>query len=62
MADQGGDVLDKDAAERALFPAIGLPGGGQLEVRMEISANHPDPDIRWVAQRVKPYNLQSWYS
>ena len=62
MADQGGDVLDKDAAERALFPASGLPGGGQLEVRMEISANHPDPDIRWVAQRVKPYNLQSWYS
>lgn len=62
MADQGGDVFDKDAAERALFPASGLPGGGQLEVRMEISANHPDPDIRWVAQRVKPYNLQSWYS
>ncbi|HET9297012.1 MAG TPA: prolyl oligopeptidase family serine peptidase [Candidatus Binatia bacterium] len=62
MVDQGGDVFDKDAAERALFPASGLPGGGQLEVRMEISANHPDPDIRWVAQRVKPYNLQSWYS
>lgn len=62
MADQGGDVFDKDAAERALFPASGLPGGGQLEVRMEISANHPDPDMRWVAQRVKPYNLQSWYS
>lgn len=62
MVDQGGDVFDKDAAERALFPASGLPGGGQLEVRMEISANHPDPDMRWVAQRVKPYNLQSWYS
>jgi dienelactone hydrolase len=62
MADQGGDVLDNDAAERALFPARGLPGGGQLEVRMEISANHPDPDIRRVAQRVKVYNLESWYS
>jgi dienelactone hydrolase len=62
MADQGGDVLDKDAAERALFPASGLPGGGQLEVRMEISANHPDPDIRRVARKVKPYNLHSWYS
>ena len=62
MADQGGEVLDKDSAERALFPASGLPGGGQLEVRMEISANHPDPDIRRVARKVKPYNLQSWYS
>ncbi len=62
MANQGGDVLDRGAAERALFPATGLPGGGQLEVRMEISANHPDPDIRRVARNVKPYNLQSWYS
>jgi dienelactone hydrolase len=62
MADQGGDVLDKSAAERALFPAGGLPGGGQLEVRMEISADHPDPDIRRVARNVKPYNLESWYS
>jgi dienelactone hydrolase len=62
MANQGGEVLENGAAERVLFPASGLPGGGQLEVRMEISANHPDPDIRRVAQRVKPYNLQSWYS
>jgi dienelactone hydrolase len=62
MANQGGEVLENGAAERVLFPARGLPGGGQLEVRMEISANHPDPDIRRVAQRVKPYNLQSWYS
>jgi dienelactone hydrolase len=62
MADHGGDVLDNDAAERALFPARGLPGGGQLEVRMEISANHPDPDIRRVGRKVKPYNLESWYS
>jgi hypothetical protein len=59
MADQCGDVLDKGAAERVLFPASGLPGGGQLEVRMEISADHPDPDIRRVARTVKPYNLQS---
>src|SRR5918994_4298977 len=62
MANHSDDVLNKGAAERALFPARGLPGGGQLEVRMEISANHPDPDIRRVAQRVKPYNLESWYS
>jgi dienelactone hydrolase len=62
MADQSGDVLNKGVAERALFPARGLPGGGQLEIRMEISANHPDPDIRRVARSVKPYNLESWYS
>jgi dienelactone hydrolase len=62
MANQGGDVLSKDEAERALFPARGLPGGGQLEIRMEITANHPDPDIRRVAGKVKPYNLGSWYS
>ncbi|HEX6439684.1 MAG TPA: prolyl oligopeptidase family serine peptidase [Candidatus Binatia bacterium] len=62
MANQVGDVLDKGAAERALFPAGGLPGGGQLEVRMELSADHPDPDIRQVARNVKPYNLQSWHS
>ena len=29
---------------------------------MEISVNHPDPDIRRVARSVKPYNLESWYS
>jgi dienelactone hydrolase len=62
MVDRIGDVLNKGAAERALFPARGLPGGGQLEIRMEISANHPDPDIRRVARSVKPYNLESWYS
>jgi hypothetical protein len=56
------DVLNKESAESALFPAKGLPGGGQLEIRMEVSANHPDPDIRGVARRVKPYNLESWYS
>jgi dienelactone hydrolase len=61
MPNDGGDVLNRDAASKALFPAPGLPGGGQLEVRMEISANHPDPDIRGIARRVKPYNLESWY-
>lgn len=61
MARNGGDVLDKAAAERALFPARGLPGGGQLEVRMEISPDHPDPDIRGVARRVRLYNLESWH-
>jgi dienelactone hydrolase len=57
----GGDVFDRDHAAKLLYPAQGLPGGGQLEVRMEISAAHPDPDIRGVARRVKSYNLESWH-
>src|ERR1700741_4290829 len=57
-----GDVLSKEQAEKALYPARGLPGGGQLEVRMEISANHPDPDIRGVARRVKMFNLEIWHA
>ena len=58
---RGGDVFDRDHATKLLYPAQGLPGGGQLEVRMEISADHPDPDIRGVARRVKSYNLESWH-
>jgi len=60
--DTGGDVLNRAQTEMELYPAKGLPGGGQLEVRMEISANHPDPDIRGVAQRVKLFNLESWHA
>jgi dipeptidyl aminopeptidase/acylaminoacyl peptidase len=63
MATQtGSDMLNKEAAERALFPARGLPGGGQLEIRMEVAANHPDPDIHEAARRIQRYNLESWYS
>lgn len=51
-----------EECERELFPARGLPGGGQLEIRMTISADHPDPDILRVARRLKPYNPESWYS
>ena len=62
MASQvGGDVFNKEQAEKLLYPAKGLAGGGQLEVRMEISADHPDPDIRGVARRVKFFNLESWH-
>lgn len=55
-------VLQKEEAQKALYPAPGLPGGGQLEVRMTQSAEHPDPEIRDVARRLKPYNLESWYA
>ena len=48
--------------EKALYPGPGLPGGGQLEVRIEVSAEHPDPDIRDVARKVKFFNLDSWYT
>jgi hypothetical protein len=58
----GGDVLDKEQAEKVLYSGAGLPGGGQLEIRMEISADHPDPDIRAVARRVKFFNLESWHT
>ena len=57
----GGDIFNREQAEALLYPAKGLPGGGQLEVRMEISADHPDPDIRAVARRVKFFNLESWH-
>ena len=60
--EQGGDVLDKEEAEKVLFPGRGLPGGGQLEIRMEVSSTHPDPDVLSVARRYKPYNLESWHS
>jgi dipeptidyl aminopeptidase/acylaminoacyl peptidase len=55
------DILNREQAEKSLYPAPGLPGGGQLEVRMEISQFHPDPDIRGVARRVKFFNLESWH-
>ncbi|HEX9663790.1 MAG TPA: hypothetical protein VGB27_16000, partial [Candidatus Binatia bacterium] len=55
------DILNREQAEKALYAAPGLPGGGQLEVRMEISQFHPDPDIRGVARRVKFFNLESWH-
>jgi len=58
----GGDVLNREAAKQALYSGRGLPGGGQLEIRMEVSADHPDPDIRGVARRVKFFNLESWHS
>jgi dienelactone hydrolase len=47
-------------AEEALFPGKGLPGGGQLEVRLTASIYTSDPDQLEVAQRLKPYNLDSW--
>jgi dienelactone hydrolase len=49
-------------AEEALFPANGLPGGGQLEIRMTQSIYTSDADELEVAQRMKPFDLESWIS
>jgi dienelactone hydrolase len=62
MAHPNDDPLkDTEQIEKILYPGRGLPGGGQLEVRMEVSPDHPDPDVRGVARRVKFYNLESWH-
>ena len=55
-------VLTREQAEKVLFPAPGLPGGGQLEVRMEVSGENSDPDVVEIARRMKPYNPESYYS
>jgi len=47
-------------AEEELFPGKGLPGGGQLEIRLTATIYTSDPDQLEVAQRMKPFNLDSW--
>ena len=47
-------------AETELFPGKALPGGGQLEIRLTASIYTSDPDQLEVAQRMKPFNLDSW--
>jgi len=46
--------------EGALFPGKNLPGGGQIELRLTASIYTSDPDELEVAQRMKPYDLDSW--
>ena len=47
-------------AETELFTGKGLQGGGQLEIRLTASIYTNDVDQLEVAQRLKPYNLDSW--
>ncbi len=47
-------------AETQLFPGQHLPGGGQLEIRLTQSLYTSDPDQLEVAQRLRPYDLDSW--
>ncbi len=53
-------TLDPEEAERGLYPAKGLPGGGQMEVRMMVEAEHPDPDVVKLGHKVKNFNPESW--
>src|SRR6202171_2030509 len=47
-------------ADGELFTGKGLPGGGQLEIRLTQTIYTSDPDELEVAQRMKPYDLDSW--
>ena len=48
--------------EKVLFPGKGLPGGGQLEIRLVQSIYTSDADELEVAQRMRPYDPDSWYT
>ena len=47
-------------AEEELYAGKGLQGGGQLEIRLTQSIYTSDPDALEVAQRMKPFDLESW--
>jgi len=48
--------------EKVLLPAPGLPGGGQLEIRLVQSIYTSDADELEVAQRARPYDMESWFA
>jgi dienelactone hydrolase len=47
-------------ADEELYTGKGLQGGGQLEIRLTQSIYTSDPDALEVAQRMKPFDLESW--
>src|SRR6267378_7970888 len=47
--------------EKVLLPGKGLPGGGQLEIRLVQSMYTSDADELEVAQRARPYDPDSWH-
>src|SRR5260370_13620462 len=57
-AGKKGDVGGR--AEGELYPGKGLPGGGQLEIRLTQTMFTGDADQLEVAQRMKPFDLESW--
>ena len=65
LAQDGGSEGGKKGAvggraDEALFTGKGLPGGGQLEIRLTQTMYTSDPDQLEVAQRMKPFDLESW--
>jgi dienelactone hydrolase len=52
---------DQFPADDELFWAPGLPGGGQLEIRMYVESYTTDPDLSQIAPRLYPFNLDSYY-
>ncbi len=62
--DAGSEAGKKGAvggrADGELFTGNGLPGGGQLEIRLTQTMYTSDPDALEVAQRMKPFDLESW--
>src|SRR6266496_2827403 len=48
--------------DKVLFPGKGLPGGGQLEIRLVQSIYTSDADELEVAQRARPYDMDSWFT
>ena len=55
-------VLQKEKTEKELYPGAGLPGGGQLDVRITASPDNPDTDVRDAARRIRPFNPESWFT
>lgn len=54
-----GEVGGRDEAR--LFPGENLPGGGQVEIRLNQSIHTDDPEEVEVAQRLRPFDPKSWY-
>ena len=48
-------------AEDELYEGKNLPGGGQLDPRLTVSPYNSDPDIVEVAERMSPFNADSWH-
>ena len=61
IKDSLAQTLDPKEAEKNLYPAPGLPGGGQMEVRM-VAERDTDPDIEELSRRLQPFNPESWHN
>lgn len=48
-------------AKNELYEGANVPGGGQMDPRLSVSPYDPDPDIVEVAQRMSPFNPDSWH-